>query len=154
MFLQRFTCCLPHSLGCLLPACHDRQFRHQIVFLLHTIQHIHASQMHMISQIKYVFTKIYFNRFPKGGTSRRPLVSKNKTDEIFRVAVRWLSRGCQEAVEWLSGKNHHNFEAKIKFGRWFRYHRRAYRTPSVLTPAKFDLRFRLSRGCSPSEAHG
>ena len=74
MFLQRFTCCLPHSLGCLLPACHDRQFRHQIVFLLHTIQHIHASQMHMISQIKYVFTKIYFNRFPKGGTSRRPLV--------------------------------------------------------------------------------
>ena len=47
-----FTCCLPHSLGCLLriPACHDR---HQIVFLLHTIQHTHASQMHMISpQIK------------------------------------------------------------------------------------------------------
>ena len=77
MFLQRFTCCLPHSLGCLLPACHDRQFRHQIVFLLHTIQHIHASQMHMISQIKYVFTKIYFNRFPKGGTSRRPFVYEN-----------------------------------------------------------------------------
>ena len=74
MFLQRFTCCLPHSLGCLLPACHDRQFRHQIVFLLHTVQHIHASQMHMFSQIKCVVTKIYFNRFPKGGTSRRPLV--------------------------------------------------------------------------------
>ena len=50
----------------------------------------------------------------------------------------------------VSGKNHHNFEAKIKFGRWFRYHRRAYPTSSVLTPAKFDLRFRLSRGCSPS----
>ena len=64
-------CCLPHSLGCLLPACHDR---HQIVFLLHTIQHTHASQMHMISQMKCVSSKIYFNRFPKGGTSRRPLV--------------------------------------------------------------------------------
>ena len=43
-------------------------------FLLHTIQHTHASQMHMISQIKCVFTKIYFNRFPKGGTNRIPLV--------------------------------------------------------------------------------
>ena len=52
---------------------------------------------------------------------------------------------------WLSGKNHHNFEAKMKFGRWFRYHRRAYPTPNVLTPAKFDLHFRLSRGCSSSE---
>ena len=72
------------------------------------------------------------------------------TVEIFRVAVRWLSRGCQEAVRRLSGKIHHNFEAKIKFGRWFRYHRKAYPTPSVLTPAKIDLRFRLSRGCSPS----
>ena len=77
-------------------------------------------------------------------------IPKIETDEVLRVAVRWLSRGCQEAVGWLSGKNHHNFEAKIKFGRWFRYHRRAYSTSSVLTPAKFDLRFRLSRGCSPS----
>ena len=42
--------------------------------LLHTIQHTHASQMHMFSQIKCVFTQIYFNRFPKGGTSQRPLV--------------------------------------------------------------------------------
>ena len=76
---------------------------------------------------------------------------KIKTDESFRVAVKRLSRSCQEAVRWLSGKNHHNFEAKIKFGRWFRCHRRAYSAPSVLTPAKFDLQFRLSRGCSPSE---
>ena len=76
---------------------------------------------------------------------------KIETDESFRVAVKRLSRSCQEAVRWLSGKNHHNFEAKIKFGRWFRYHRRAYSTPSVLTPAKFDhefdLHFWLSRGC-------
>ena len=66
------------------------------------------------------------------------------------MAVKRLSGGCQEAVRRLSGKNHHNFGAKIKFGRWFRHHRRAYPTPSVLTPAKFDLHFRLSRGCSPS----
>ena len=78
---------------------------------------------------------------------------KTETGESFRVAVRWLAvkklsrasyRGCQEAVR-LSGKSHHNFEAKIKFGRGCRYHRRAYPTPSVLTPAKFDLCFRLSR---------
>ena len=50
---------------------------------------------------------------------------KIETDEIFRVAVRWLSGGCQEAVGWLSGKHNHNFEAKMKFGRWFRYHRKA-----------------------------
>ena len=75
---------------------------------------------------------------------------QQKNDESFRVAVKRLSGSCQEAVGALSGKNHHNFEGKQKFGRWFRYHRRAYLTPSVLTPAKFDLRFRLSRGCSPS----
>ena len=62
----------------------------------------------------------------------------------------WLSGCCQDAVRRLSGKNHHNFEAKIKFGLWFRYHRKAYPTPSVLAPAKFDLHVRLSRGCSPS----
>ena len=77
---------------------------------------------------------------------------KIKTDESFRVAVKRLSRSCHEAVRWLSGKNHHNFEAKIKFGRWFRYHRRAYLAPSVLTPAKFNLYFRLSRGCSPFDS--
>ena len=76
---------------------------------------------------------------------------KIKTDESFRVAVKRLSGGCQEAVTRLSGKNHHNFEAKIKFGRWFRYHRRAYPTPIVLTLAKFDLHFWLSMGCSPPE---
>ena len=75
---------------------------------------------------------------------------KIETGESFQVAVRKLSGGCQEAVGRLSGKNHHNFEAKIKFGRWFRYHRRAYSALSVPTPAKFDLHFRLSRGCSPS----
>ena len=37
-------------------------------------------------------------------------IPKIETDEIFRVAVRWLSEGCQEAVGWLSGKNHHKFE--------------------------------------------
>ena len=71
---------------------------------------------------------------------------KIETGESFRVVVRrlsLLSGCCQEAVGWLSGKNHHNFEAKIKFGRWFRYHRRAYPTPSVLTPAKFDLHFQI-----------
>ena len=99
MFLQRFTCCLPHSLGCLLPACHDRQFRHQIVFLLHTIQHIHASQMHMISQIKCVFTKIYFNRFPKGGTSRRPF---NIFIDHFLSISRdeWQWTWCDEHIRW------------------------------------------------------
>ena len=45
------------------------------------------------------------------------------------MAVRRLSGGCQETVKRLSVKNHHIFEAKIKFGRWFRYHRRAYSTP-------------------------
>ena len=85
-FYKDFTCCLPHSLGCLLriPACHDR---HQIVFLLHTIQHTHASQMHMISQIKCVFTKIYFNRFPKGGTSRRPLVFLAENSGLILVKL-------------------------------------------------------------------
>ena len=77
--------------------------------------------------------------------------TKIKTDESFRVAVKGLSGSYQEAVRRLSGKNHHKFESKIEFGRWFRYQRRAYPTPSVLTPAKFDLHFRLSRGCSPSE---
>ena len=66
------------------------------------------------------------------------------------MAVKRLSTGCQEAVKRQSGKNHHHFEAKIQFRRWFRYHRRAYPTSSVLTPAKFDLGFRLSRRCSPS----
>ena len=72
----------------------------------------------------------------------------------------WYTSVCQVAVssrrlfvEWLSGKDHHKFEAKLKFGRWFRYHRRVYPTLSVSTPAKFDLCFRLSRtrGCSPFE---
>ena len=45
-----------------------------------------------------------------------PKFQKITTDESFRVAVRRLSGCCQEAVGWLSGKNHHNFEAKIKFG--------------------------------------
>ena len=94
--LQRFTCCLPHSLGCLLPACPDRQFRHQIVFLLHTIQHTHASQMHMISQIKCVFTKIYFNRFPKGGTSRRPLVLEAFEKKSFAGSRTWVA--CETCV--------------------------------------------------------
>ena len=71
MFLQQFTCCLPHSLDYLLPARHDRQFRHQIVFLLHTIQHTHASKMHMFSQIKYdlqIFTSIdSLKAAPAGG---------------------------------------------------------------------------------------
>ena len=95
-------------------------------------KHIFSSQQTKILTLTHKFPKI-------------------KTDENLRVAVRWLSRGCQEAVGWLSGKNHHNSEAKIKFGQWFRYHHRAYPTPSVLTPARFDLRFRLSRGCSPSD---
>ena len=39
--------------------------------------------MHMISQIKGVFSKIYFNRFPKGGTSRRPLVFRSDSWGTF-----------------------------------------------------------------------
>ena len=97
--------------------------------------------------------KIFFaqTRFLESTNQKAQKFPKIKKDESFQVAVRKLSRGCQEAVKRLSGKNHHNFEAKIKFGRWFRHHRRAYSTPSVLTPAKFDLHFRLSRGCSPSD---
>ena len=60
-------------------------------------------------------------------------VPKMKTSKSFRVAVKRLSGSCQEAVRRLSGKNHHNFETKIKFGLWCRYHRRACPTPSVLT---------------------
>ena len=102
------SCCLPHSLGCLLPACHDRQFRHQIVFLLHTIQHIHASQMHMISQIKCVFTKIYFNRFPKGGTSRRPLVYNSisaldeQLNDFLTVLEKEFNKEKECAIKWFS----------------------------------------------------
>jgi hypothetical protein len=75
VFLQRFYVLSPSQSG--LSSSNSslsRSSGHQIVFLLHTIQHTHAPQMHMICQIKCVFTKIYFNRFPKGGTSRRPLV--------------------------------------------------------------------------------
>ena len=89
---------------------------------------------------KYLLPKHIFSSQQTKILTFTQKIPKIRTDEIFRVAVRWLSRGCQEAVGWLSGKNHHNFEAKIKFGRWFRYHRRAYPTPSVLTPAKL-------RGC-------
>ena len=94
-------------------------------------KHIFSSQQTKILTFTQKFPKIKNRRnFPSG----------------CQVAVKRLSGGCRVAVRQKSSQ----FEAKIKSGRWFRYHRRAYPTPSVLTPAKFDLRFRLSRGCSPS----
>ena len=71
----------------------------------------------------------YSNSFTRLETEE--LYSILGLETILFLLMRWCAR---EAVGWLSGKNHHNFEAKIKFGRWFRYHRRAYPTPSVLTP--------------------
>ena len=104
-----------------------------------------------LSGWKNIFCPNTFSRVNKPNNTKIP---KNRNRRKFssgcQEAVKKLSRSCQEAVRRLSGKNHHNFEAKIKFGRWFRYHRRAYSAPSMLTPAKFDLHFRLSRGCSPS----
>ena len=92
---------------------------------------------------KIFVAQTHFLESTNQNTNVNTHTTKNKNRREF-------SSGCQETVRRLSGKNHQNFEAKIKFERWFRLHRRAYPSPSVLAPAKSDLHFRLSRGCSPS----
>ena len=89
------------------------------------------------AQIKHIFSR---SRQQTKILTLTQTIPNIKTDESFPVAVRRLSGGCR-------AKSSH-FEAKIKFERWFRHHRRAYPIHSVLTSAKFDLHFRLSRRCS------
>ena len=82
----------------------------------------------------------------KTNVNTKVLKSKQPTD-VFEG----LSRGTQDVVRTLSGKRRHIAKAKKSLhGGLDITVEHNYPTHSVLTPAKFDLRFRLSRGCSPS----
>ena len=141
--LESLLCSTHDGTACSMESLHSAEGEHPLaVRMLSGCQ----QAVNKLSREKICFAQTHFLELTNQDTNIHTKNPQNRNQPNFKWGKKFqiFVRGCQEAVGWLSGKNHRNFEAKIKFGRWFRYHRRAYPTPSVLTPAKFDLHFRLS----------